>query len=166
MFSKAPTCVKNTKASMSKQQSSIKSFFQRSDGAQKRPSSIGVLSSETSDILKSKGDKTSINENTSPNKNANKMNKSTKDKNTENPAPKKARVDKQITDEKTDLKENDQTEEIHETLRARIGVSWFEALEPEFRKPYFKTLYEFVRKVKCYTFNPNRVDIYILFLII
>ena len=161
MFSKAPTCVKNTKASMSKQQSSIKSFFQRSDGAQKRPSSIGVLSSETSDILKSKGDKTSINENTSPNKNANKMNKSTKDKNTENPAPKKARVDKQITDEKTDLKENDQTEEIHETLRARIGVSWFEALEPEFRKPYFKTLYEFVRKVKCYTFNPNRVDIYI-----
>ena len=148
---------------MSKQQT-IRSFFQRSEPSiKKRPSGDDrCMKSDVSTEQTKEADSTI--ENTSPNKDPNcesssverkegfpannkkpKLDKSTEHKHkynilpeTTTERPHTAQIQKQIAQ---------YTIELSGTLSSDIGCTWFEALEEEFTKPYFKSLDGFLQKV-------------------
>ena len=82
---------------------------------------------------------------------------SSKDTKDETPAPSKDSVSPKISSSKRKLDENDpdmagtvakvrKVVEEQAVVSPTIGISWFKALEAEFKKPYFAALSAFVTK--------------------
>ena len=147
---------------MSKQQT-IRSFFQSSErSAEKRLSGDdGCKKSEN--ISKKRGKEADSNtENTSPNKDHNNESSPVDTNESSYTNIKKAKLDKSTEHKVEDAILTDSIKErVHSvqvqkqiaqlelsgTLSSGIGCTWFEALEEEFKKPYFKSLDGFLQKV-------------------
>ena len=149
------------------QQSTITSFFQRSEETRKRPASHHDCHKRITEGLNEFENEHVKNENISPNKeDIRKMASPNISIENEHTTIKKAKVSEEnnekndkitsvvLTPETNPSSENQLkakirllSNELSGALYVNIGHTWFEALEEEFRKPYFEALSGYLKKV-------------------
>ena len=154
------------RANMSRQQSTITSFFRRSEGAANRTSSSSNSHYHIDNLNASKieynktcennsPNKESVNHRASPNKSEDeytpiKKPKISEDQN-QNNSETTGMIVSPVTKER--MKQNQMkakvllSNELIGALHIGIGHSWFDALEEEFKKPYFRALNDYLQKV-------------------